>query len=115
MTSRYEVHHPNFFNQYTAITTVDADTGVVTALAGNRIFITDLIVQSNQTAALGSWTLTDAASVTMLGPLEIVDQVLFVAHFKTPLVNQTRNSAVHFDKTAGEDDWEVYIAGYYAP
>ena len=113
MPQQYRVHHPNFFNVYTAITTVDADTEIVPALAANRIFITDLIIQSKQTAALGSWTITDAASVTMLGPLEIVDQVLFIAHFATPLVNQTRNSAVHFDKTAGEDDWEVYAAGYY--
>lgn len=108
--------HPNYFNVYTAITTVDSDTAVVPAGGtGLRTFITDIVIQSNQTAGLGSWTLTNDAGTAILGPLEIVDQVAFVAHFVTPLVNETANDQVEFDKTAGEDDWEVYLAGYYAP
>lgn len=107
---------PNYFNQKTTITTVDANTVVVTAGgAGLKIYITDIIIQTNQAAAIGSFTLTNDSGTAILGPLEVVDQVPFIAHFITPLVNDTADDQVEMDKTAAEDDWQVYIAGYYAP
>jgi len=105
----------DYFNVYTAITTVDVNTAVIPASAGNRIFITDIFVQTNQTLGLGSFTLTDDTGTTLFGPVELPDQTPFILHFITPLVNETANDQVEFDKTAGEDDWEVYLAGYYAP
>ena len=108
--------HPNYFNVYTAITTVDADTVVVPAGgAGLRTFITDIFVQTNQTAALGSFTLTNDAGTTLFGPIELPDQTPFIFSPTTPLVNEAAADQVEFDKSPGEDDWEVWIAGYYAP
>ena len=107
--------HPNYFNVKTSITTVDADTEVVPAKTGMRAHITDIIISTKQTAAIGSFTLTNDGGTAILGPIEVVDQVPFIANFNTPLVNETANNKVEMDKTAGEDDWEVYLAGYYAP
>jgi len=114
VTIQYKTHHPNFFNQYTAITTADSDTAVVTAKTDHKIFITDIMVLNKQTAAVGSFTLTKDDGTTLLGPISVVDNVPFSQHFQTPLVNDTKNDQVEFDKTGGEDDWEVYLAGYYA-
>ena len=112
--------HPNYFNQFTAITSTDADTAVVTAGgAGLRIFITDIVITTTQAATIGSFTLTNDAGTAILGPIPL-DAAngrvgTFIAHFITPLVNETADDQVEMDKTAAEDDWAVYIAGYYAP
>ncbi len=115
--------HPHYFNQFTLITTVDADTAVVTAVVGKRAHITDIIIVTTQTAGLGAFTLTNDAGTAILGPIPMVTEAnagnavpsTFMAHFRTPMVNETPNDQVEMDKTAGEDDWKVYIAGYYAP
>ena len=107
--------HPNYFNVTTTITTADANTEVIPAETGMRAHITDIIIATNQTSGIGSFTLHDDAVLVLLGPIEVIDQVPFIAHFVTPLVNETANDNVEMDKTAGEDNWQVYIAGYYAP
>lgn len=113
MAMQYRAHHPTFFNQYTAITTADADTVVVTALEGHRIFITDIIIE---TSAAGDFTLTNDAGTALLGPISLAAAgTPFIANFQTPLVNPTRGDQVELDKTAATDDWEIYLAGYYAP
>lgn len=115
--------HPNYFNQFTLITTADADTSVVDAVVGMRAHITDIIIQTIQTAALGSFTLTNDAGTAFFGPIAVVTEAnagnavpgTFQTHFNTPLVNETQNDQVEMDKTAAEDDWKVLISGYYAP
>lgn len=114
MGSQYIEAHPNHFNQATAITVTDDDTVVVTAKAGYRIFITDLIIVAVTAAAPASFTLTDDAGVTLLGPVSIGSDVPFIAHFQQPLVNETTNDQVEMDKSAADDDWQVFISGYYA-
>lgn len=105
--------HPNYFNAKTSITTTDADTAVVPAGgAGLKTFITDIVIE---TANAGAFTLTNDAGVAIFGPINIGAASPFIAHFSTPLVNDSANDQVELDKTAATDDWEIYIAGYYAP
>lgn len=111
--------HPNYFSQFTAITIADANTAVVAAVTGMRAHITDIVITTVQAAAIGSFTLTNDAGTAILGPIPL-DAAngrvgTFIAHFNTPLVNETQNDQVEMDKTAAEDNWAVYIAGYYAP
>jgi hypothetical protein len=111
MPRQYVTHHPNMFNQYTAITDTDSNTAVVSALAGHNIYITDIVVE---TSAAGDFTLTDDSGTALLGPISLgAAGTPFVANFTTPLRNSTKGDQVEFDKTGGTDDWEVYIAGYY--
>lgn len=114
MASQYRGAHPNNFNQVTTITTTDADTVVVTAKEGYRIFITDLIISAVTAAAPASFTLTNDAGTAILGPVSIGSDVPFVHSFAQPLVNETRNDQVEMDKSAADDDWQVFISGYYA-
>jgi len=88
-----------------------------------RAHITDSVITTTQTAALGGFTLTNDAGTAILGPIPVSTEGnggngvvgTFTAHFITPMVNETQNDQVEMDKTAAEDDWKVYIAGYYAP
>lgn len=104
---------PDYFNVATSITTNDADTVVIPAKVDKRIFITDMVID---TVSDGDFTLTNDAGATLIGPISLIAaNGPFVVHFITPLVNEIQNDQVEFDKTAADDDWEVYLAGYYAP
>jgi len=103
---------PNrYFNTATTITTADANTAVVAASAIGKAHITDIVIVS---AGAGAFTLTDDAGTALLGPILVEASVPFIAHFGTPLINSTTNDQVEMDKSAGVDDWQVYLAGYYA-
>lgn len=103
--------HYNYFNQKTTITTADANTAVVAASSAGKTHITDIVIVS---AGAGAFTLTNDAGTAILGPILVEASVPFIAHFCTPLVNETVNNQVEMDKTAAVDDWQVYLAGYYA-
>jgi hypothetical protein len=115
MTQHVTVPHANYFNTFTVITTVDSNTVVVPAKDGYQIFITDLIIVTTQAAAIGSFTITDDDGTALLGPIPLISNTPFIAHFQTPLVNETQNNQVEMDKTAAEDDWKIWVAGYYKP
>ncbi len=103
--------HPNYFSVYTAITTVDNNTVVVPAAAGLRIHITDMVVSST---TIGQFTLTNDAGTALFSASMAANIALGVS-FTNPLVNETANDQVEFDKTAADDDWRVWLGGYYAP
>jgi len=115
--------HPQYFNILTLITTADVDTAVVAAVSGMRAHITDIVIATTQTAALGEFTLTNDAGTAIFGPIPVTTEGnggngiggIFKHNFNTPLVNETQNNQVEMDKSAGEDDWVVFLAGYYAP
>ncbi len=112
MSDKQPDAHSNYFNQNTDITTVDDNTVVVTAKADHRIFITDLVISS---LTDGTFTLTDDGGTVLFGPVKVLASSPLVKQFFTPIVNETKGDQVEMDKSAADDDWNVFISGYYAP
>lgn len=103
--------HSNYFNEYTAITTVDDNTAVVPGKEGHRIFITDVCISS---ATAGGFVLTNDGGTILFGGQCPINGS-FTHSFLTPIVNETLGDQVEMDKDAADDDWDVFISGYYAP